>query len=150
MATDDTEARLDAIREREQAATAGPWVIWSPGYDNAGRNMWSLGNAAEPRNHPVADFGSLGEPDLADQAFIIAAREDVPWLAAELERVTAALRGWEARDHDGEPPHNIERGTIAGGDWEVLVEGLTGEQADKIEAFIAALAGGARAAQEGK
>jgi hypothetical protein len=75
---------------------------------------------------------------MADTAFPAWVEPAYRGLLERVRSLEAALRGWEARDNDGEPPHNIERGTLAGGDLEVLVEGLTGEQADRIEDFFIA------------
>lgn len=61
-APDETTARLGEIRERVAAATEGPW--------EHGDRQFTAG-------------------DQADAEFIAHAREDVPWLLAEVERLTA-------------------------------------------------------------
>jgi hypothetical protein len=107
MATDDTQARLDAIRARLADAT-------------------------------MAD-------DLAVEYF-----EDVPWLAAELERVTAALPSLAAQAQD------ILDTLASGSDpWAATGYGYEhmGDYTRDVRPLceqIVALAGGARAAQEDK
>ena len=76
-------SRLEEIKARAEAATPGPWQ-WRED------EPASLVHVTDPRLHPwnvlkAPDWG----PTLADAAFIAAAREDVPWLLAEVERLTA-------------------------------------------------------------
>ena len=79
--------RLDEIRQREAAATRGPWDSeWQNG---DGNYAWVLA-------HPNGQFHPLNvikvchddwPPSFADAAFVAAARSDVPWLVAEVERL---------------------------------------------------------------
>lgn len=70
-----TQERLDAIRERVDKATKGRWD-----YAVTGKLAAWDGNRAAP----VIDFGKI-YPE--DAEFIIHAREDVPALLAEVERL---------------------------------------------------------------
>jgi transglutaminase-like putative cysteine protease len=72
----DTE-RLAEIREREQAATPGPWI------EEDGFILTADGK------NTVADF----VPYSANSVFMAAARDDVPFLLAEVERLTRLLEG---------------------------------------------------------
>lgn len=81
--------RLDAIRAREQKATEGPWEVYidsttaTPWAVQAGRGLFgAVARAATDQ----ADYGK------ADIEFIAASREDVPWLLAEVERLTQAIQ----------------------------------------------------------
>lgn len=82
---------LEAIKQREAAATPGPWVLadgsrgFTPGCtifegDNSGRVIAY-----------TASMGASLERLQADGAFIAHAREDVPALVAEIERLRTAL-----------------------------------------------------------
>jgi hypothetical protein len=89
---------LAAIKERLAAATPGPWdAVWEVCYG------WEVRAAAAER--PGYESGSLaavwkrdrGDSDLLaqpDAEFIAHAREDVPALVAEIERLQHML-DWE-------------------------------------------------------
>lgn len=92
-------SRLDEIRARAEAATLGPWVadgteIYGshPSYGGPTHGVW------------VGETCRVDDPDqgAADAAFIAAARADIPWLLAEVERLTAVAA--RLRDQiDAEP-----------------------------------------------
>lgn len=88
-ALDETTARLTDIRERVQAATEGPWVAVA----GEGPNDWPIvcpdGSALGEYLCASPDDGVRGGHSEADAEFIAAARADVPWLLAEVERLTA-------------------------------------------------------------
>lgn len=76
--------RVEQIRARAEAATEGPWVI-----DSTEPSIWSprvivIGNytAADLYESPAWEDGTA-----EDLGFIAHAREDVPWLLAEVERL---------------------------------------------------------------
>jgi hypothetical protein len=115
--------RLDEIRARVEAATPGPWE-WDD-------SEWHRGFYAQ-EGRPLGDrsIGELSAGDidvlrahideeyltgrLADAAFIAAAREDVPWLLAQirrLRRIELAAREYQQlgaylRGHIGPPENN--------------------------------------------
>jgi hypothetical protein len=88
---------LEAIRKRAEAATQGPWYWekFNPDEDDYDTEMPYLNSEKES----IMDFGD-GEqfyptegnpPNEADAEFIAKAREDVPKLLAEIERLKLAL-----------------------------------------------------------
>ncbi|RKQ36218.1 hypothetical protein [Kocuria tytonis] len=78
-----TREQFDAIRERVDATTEGPWTRWA-GLDDRDNSVASDGREDAPT---VADV----IPEKDDAAFIAHAREDVPALLAEVERRGARL-----------------------------------------------------------
>ena len=97
---DELTAELDAISEREQAATPGPWwsdedeLMWRlhgvHGYMPA---MPDLGITPQVINHQILKAPKQGTPYAeywpgeADAAFVTAARTDVPRLLAALRLI---------------------------------------------------------------
>lgn len=71
------QEQLNAIKERVAKATSGPWE-----YDNEERGIWNNGG-----------FNYLGTVTLShiDADFIANAREDMPALIAEIERLRKAI-----------------------------------------------------------
>jgi hypothetical protein len=99
---DKVRTRLVEIRERERAATPGPW--W--GADNLNQ----YGYAAVTQEG--GDRGDIGEAySVANAAFIAHSRADVPWLIAQFEQadrdrralypLVAFARGAGEVDSDG-------------------------------------------------
>jgi hypothetical protein len=75
------EAELEAIRKRAEAATQGESPEWyvDEDYKDTVRCAWS------------ADLMAQSIPTEADAEFIAHARQDVPKLLAEIERLNAQL-----------------------------------------------------------
>lgn len=73
---------LDEIRARAAAATPGPWQA---------RREFVVSGDLEGIPDCVVSTGEDGPQELADAEFIAHAREDVPALYAEIERLRAAL-----------------------------------------------------------
>lgn len=96
----NSEIDIEAIRQRAEAATPGPW------WDDSDENCWRLHGVhgripvtlggvtidqvmnhqiikAPKRNTPYAEYW----PNEADAAFIRHAREDIPALLAEINRL---------------------------------------------------------------
>lgn len=89
--------RLQEIREREQAATPGPWET-SP----IKRPYWT--SICLP-NHPVIPGLVIADARPKEAEFIAASREDIPWLLqhiTEQENEITWLRTWIFRLHDPE------------------------------------------------
>jgi hypothetical protein len=95
-ATEPTAAdRLAAIKARAEAASIGPWT--------------DDGGTVSAPNRPPNVGPPFGLTEVvewvmndADRAFITHAREDVPWLVAQVERYRSAL--WHIQQlHDGAP-----------------------------------------------
>jgi hypothetical protein len=87
------DARFNQIRDREAAATPGPWE--TPGPDTIGQWMisdgeWTVAEAsAYSHNDPYSSKPDARGPGYIDSdanaAFIAHARQDVPDLLAEIE-----------------------------------------------------------------
>ncbi|AZU61014.1 hypothetical protein [Neobacillus mesonae] len=75
-----TQEDIEAIRKRAEAATRGPWIK----YNKHGK--WIS-------NYPYWDYVGEINKD-ADYEFIVKAREDVPKLLAEIERLRAESDYW--------------------------------------------------------
>lgn len=150
-----TPERLKEIKQRAERATPGPWTSLSD--DRYRRRTMNIRAACHPRKPLVAQTATgaragicggrvydNGEDYRHDNAeFIANAREDVPALVAEVERLWGLvialrdeLRWWRSR------AAKIRRDSwIAGGDdasvarAEGRADGLT-EAADKLEAIL--------------
>lgn len=92
----DTEriARLDAIRERVEAASAGPWYH-DPQRDWIYGGIYSTpGDHYPPELHCGSQIMAVLYDELhgteADGEFLAHAREDIPWLLAELAKISCA------------------------------------------------------------
>lgn len=83
--------RLAEIRAREAAATEGPWEA----YPEMGPHFYGYLRGEYLRGVGDLNFGE-GEQAEADRTFTLAAREDVPWLLAEVSRLADELAEEEA------------------------------------------------------
>jgi hypothetical protein len=78
-----SEEELDAIRQRLAAATPGPWESFVEDRDHeCGSNFIRTGG--------VDDIEPIGAT-AADQDFIAHARQDIPRLLEEIERLKALI-----------------------------------------------------------
>jgi len=114
-----TQAELDAIRARCEAATPGPWTFEASEGDcgfsgTCPRSLiycddkcpacehWEVYKGAWPNGPEMVECGDYTFFTDADAAFIAHARTDIPALLAEVERMTAerdaALRRAEAAE----------------------------------------------------
>jgi hypothetical protein len=92
-----TNEELKAIRERTEAATPGPWY-WEK-LDADGWNDTEMPYLASASDEGVMHFGDCEQyypsegspPNDEDAEFIAHAREDVPKLLAEIERLRREL-----------------------------------------------------------
>ena len=87
-------SRLEEIRERESKATPGPW-----GYRQAvGGQIPCHGSKAHFSKARICGgpecvrVGVVDSGEMADLEFIAHAREDIPWLRGEVERLNQALK----------------------------------------------------------
>ena len=97
------EVRIAEIRDRCRRATPGPWAHFADGYvERAGDPGETIGVTCARR----PDNGDP-LPAPANAEFVAHARDDVPWLLDELERLRRAL----GRIADGEPddPREVAR-----------------------------------------
>jgi len=108
------QERIAQIKARERAATPGPW-----GYEKSegdcgltgkcprdlifcdekcpGCEHWEIYKGAWPTGIDTVESGENTFFTDSDASFIAHAREDIPWLLAEVERLTAALEAAERR-----------------------------------------------------
>ena len=79
-----TDKRLTDIRARLAAATEGPWSVDGPAQCGPGDTLTV---------YPVEDGGTLAyvQPSWDDAEFIAHAREDIPALLAEIDRLRGEL-----------------------------------------------------------
>lgn len=73
-----TDLDLDAIRQRAEAATPGPWGYWGQGW---------IAPESDPQRDPVGVPQNLIPRHDADAEFIASARTDIPALLAKIEQL---------------------------------------------------------------
>ena len=78
--------RLAEIKARCDAATEGPWVRDMHSPDMSGRSGWYIRG---PRKLGLRSMVLNSRMLSGDAEFVEAAREDVPWLVEQVERLTA-------------------------------------------------------------
>lgn len=87
------ELDLAAIRARVEAATAGPWHAYDANVDYDGPSRWAAANDAhltlDPRYDHLDVTVDCGTEQ--DAEFVAHARDDVPALLSEVERLRAEL-----------------------------------------------------------
>lgn len=87
MPGDLTDADLDAMEARADAATAGPWESSIEGRDHeSGDSFISTGELAEVGPDMYVSLEGVPAP-AEDLDFIAASRQDVPRLVAEIRRL---------------------------------------------------------------
>ena len=91
-------SRLDEIRERVEGATPGPWEWVAEGPGEGNITLRTTGRGYDDHiltPHVCEACEKRGArclaPTAENAAFIAAAREDVPFLLAEVERLRGAL-----------------------------------------------------------
>lgn len=96
--TDESAVWLARIRDREAAATPGPWA-WTPGMIEVPGSeivMWANNIPGGEDLDAAAQLGACGlhaEEHAADNlAFLAAARTDVPWLLDQVAALDAENR----------------------------------------------------------
>ncbi len=82
-----TDDELQQIRERADAASPGPWRSFWEGRDHLGGSSCIV---TGPPGRTGDDLEIIGAT-MEDQDFVAHAREDVPRLLAEVERLRALL-----------------------------------------------------------
>jgi len=76
-------AELEAIRKRCDAATAGPWESFVEGRDHLGGNDFIRTGGLDDQSPDIELLGA----STADQDFIAHARQDIPRLLDEIQRL---------------------------------------------------------------
>jgi hypothetical protein len=85
-----TSKKLDEIRARCDAARAGPWTAIIEGRDQDGGSSFIMIGHENGRGEDLHLSGYDTVVPTADYDFIAHAREDIPFLLAEIERLTRA------------------------------------------------------------
>lgn len=99
-----TPDELAEVRARVDAATGGKWTALSDGTDD-GDIVWVRATDIKPHSYDFRDVALIGSPDMErvddqtydDARFIAHAREDVPRLLAEVERLRDAVAERDTR-----------------------------------------------------
>jgi hypothetical protein len=86
-----TEAELAAMKARLDAATPGPWTSLFEGRDHWGGDSF-IQTATQDIYLSAEDYAGGGGHFCADLDFIAHARQDMPRLIAEIERLRASRR----------------------------------------------------------
>ena len=76
--------RLDEIRSRAEAATPGPWGVFA-------KRGGDVCEVLDAHHDQVCRMYAYDEDTLADATFIAHAREDIPYLLAEVEQLPRRL-----------------------------------------------------------
>jgi hypothetical protein len=120
-----TPDELNAIKKRCEAATEGPWRFADT----------HLRSGFFSDHETVCDWGAyavVGSPARRNQDFIAHAREDVPKLVAEVER----LRGKLEYLADGVRGCSHDKGGCVNCMKEVAKQALSGERGECLEAGV--------------
>lgn len=117
MSTQTIAQRLAEIAAREQAATKGPWGFYDGStYIDIAADLEMTGIGSYSYREKIAQLDDQDPPEELDEdqaselmtanaEFIASAREDIPFLLAEVARLTSELAEFEASvpADDGEP-----------------------------------------------
>ena len=82
-----TDDELEEIRSRCKAASAGPWASYVEGRDHTSGSSFIMTGEGEARGPDIELSGATTE----DQDFIAHARQDIPRLLDEIERLRRAI-----------------------------------------------------------
>jgi hypothetical protein len=86
-----SEAYMDEVRKRCEAATSGPWISYVEGRDHLGGDSVIVRGEGGREEDLYLTGGTI-----ADQDFIAHARQDIPILLGEIERLRKLLNGEDA------------------------------------------------------
>lgn len=84
-----SESDLAEIRGRCDQATPGPWVSYVEGRDHTSGSSFIMTGTAETQSQDIELSGAT----VADQDFVANARQDVPRLIEEIERLKRIVEG---------------------------------------------------------
>lgn len=91
-----TQAEIEAIRERAEKATPGPWALWTGcswrrfGSEATGKTVCEPCTYSDRDRHPDLEFRNGGQ-DGPDAIFLAGARTDVPTLLAAYDHLAGVL-----------------------------------------------------------
>jgi hypothetical protein len=86
-----TDEELDAIRARCQAASRAPWVSFAEGRDHESGDSFIMIGDGQDREADMYISRDAKPASIEDQDFIAHARQDVPALLAEVDRLRRGL-----------------------------------------------------------
>ena len=86
-----TDRELAAMKARIEATTPGPWTSYFEGRDHTSGQSF-IQTATEDIYISAEDYAGGGGHYCADQDFIAHARQDMPRLIAEVEKLQEQLR----------------------------------------------------------
>lgn len=83
-----SDEELEAIRKRSEMASKGPWKSFVEGRDHFSGSSFIMTGPEGSRGSDI----DLSGATVADQDFIAGARQDIPRLLAEIDRLRAVLQ----------------------------------------------------------
>lgn len=86
-----TDAELEGIRKRLESATPGPWTSMVERRDHTSGDSFILVGAPDRRADDLYLSRGSYPASAADQDFVAAARQDIPRLLREIERLKSML-----------------------------------------------------------
>lgn len=86
-----TEAELEGIRRRLESATPGPWTSMVEGRDHASGDSFIMVGPPDRRAEDLYLTRGTHPASAADQDFVAAARQDIPRLLREIQRLKSIL-----------------------------------------------------------
>ncbi|WEZ14159.1 hypothetical protein P5622_10235 [Bacillus subtilis] len=91
--------KLEEIRQRADAATEGPWRIGKQS-PNGLNNIGTIGGLLTAQT-----------TDEDDAKYIAHARQDIPWLISEIDRLNSGIDSvlYDLRNEDITNPHVVEQ-----------------------------------------
>ncbi|MBF8238890.1 hypothetical protein I1A23_06635 [Bacillus subtilis] len=91
--------KLEEIRQRADAATEGPWRIGKQS-PNGLNNIGTIGGLLTAQT-----------TDEDDAIYIAHARQDIPWLISEIDRLNSGIDSvlYDLRNEDITNPHVVEQ-----------------------------------------
>lgn len=92
-----SEAELEEMHKRCDAATPGPWIAYIEGRDHTSGSSFVMRGQGAQRSDDLELSGAT----LADFEFIAHARQDMPALIEEVARLRALVSGFQADRRQG-------------------------------------------------
>ena len=86
---DNTTEEIEKIRARCNAARSGPWVSIIEGRDQTSGSSFIMIGEGDNREEDLYLTGDNLSVSVADYDFIANARQDIPFLLAEIDRLKA-------------------------------------------------------------
>jgi hypothetical protein len=87
-----SDRELDEIRSRMNSATPGPWRSMVEGRDHSSGDNFILTGPADGRGDDLYLSRGPAPASSEDQDFVASARQDIPRLLGEIERLKAIVK----------------------------------------------------------